>query len=47
MIGEPSLEIAQQEVDDRGKLHVRQGAEDDDLVDPIDELRPERTAQFS
>ena len=41
LLGQPPLEAGEQQVDDPLQLGVGQGVEDDDLVDPVEELRPE------
>ena len=45
LAGEPPLQVGQQQVHDRGQIGVGEGVEDDDLVDPVEELGPEVPAQ--
>ena len=42
---EPLLQIDNQQVHDGRQIRIRQGMEDDDLVDAVEELRPELDAQ--
>ena len=41
VLGQPLLQVGQQQVHDRRQLGLGQRVEDDDLVDPVQELRPE------
>ena len=43
--GEPPRQVGDEQVDDRRQLRLGQGVEDDDLVDPVEELGPELEPQ--
>ena len=41
VLGQAPRQVGQQQVDDAREVFVGQGVEDDDLVDPVQELGPE------
>ena len=47
LLGEPPLEAVEQQLDDLLEVRLGQRVEDDDLVDPVEELRPELGPQGS
>ena len=42
MLGQAPLQVGEQQVDDVRQLGIGQRVEDDDLVDAVEELGPER-----
>ena len=47
LLGQPLGQVGDQQVDDLLEVGLGQGVEDDDLVDPVEELGPEVRAAAS